>query len=385
VGEQDQKIPEAEMDIPVLSRAGRLIGDLRHAKRSYGASWGFILRRFFGPLRRRGLHRRGAIAEGLLDPRISEDALDLTLPKAHLMRLQNRVNPRSFTALTEEKVIFYAYCSARNLPVPRFFCFTAKPVGYSADGAPVASPGDWRTFAASLPDEFVVKPSHGAWGRGVRAFRREDGGFVDDSGGRWKAEELGRATITHPAYDSFLIQERLHDHPGLARLSGSTSLQTVRIQSWIRGDGEVTLPMAFLKVIASDGLVDNYDHGRTGNLVAYVDPSTGDLEGAVGPRTIGGLPCIHRVHPRTAVCFDGFRIPLWKEVCSLVRRAAGVFVPLRAIGWDVAITPSGPVLLEGNNYWDPPNYVAYSRRKEVMEPMRAFLRELETFSPERGR
>ena len=39
--------------------------------------------------------------------------------------------------------------------------------------------------------------------------------------------------------------------------------------------------------------------------------------------------------------------------CSVNERAARAFAPLRTIGWDVAITPDGPSLIEGNVTWDP--------------------------------
>jgi hypothetical protein len=54
------------------------------------------------------------------------------------------------------------------------------------------------------------------------------------------------------------------------------------------------------------------------------------------------------------VVFRGFAIPLWAEACALVERAALAFLPLRTIGWDVAVTPRGALLIEGNVTWDPP-------------------------------
>jgi hypothetical protein len=46
-------------------------------------------------------------------------------------------------------------------------------------------------------------------------------------------------------------------------------------------------------------------------------------------------------------------VPCWDAACRLVRDAATAFLPLRTIGWDVAITDGDPVLIEGNVTWDP--------------------------------
>ena len=55
------------------------------------------------------------------------------------------------------------------------------------------------------------------------------------------------------------------------------------------------------------------------------------------------------VHPTTGGRITGREIPMWEEVCDLVRRAHGAFEDWVVIGWDVAVTASGPLLVEGNN------------------------------------
>ena len=72
-------------------------------------------------------------------------------------------------------------------------------------------------------------------------------------------------------------------------------------------------------------------------------------------------------HPETDVAFDGFVLPHWKRVCSLIVEAAEHFVPVRAIGWDVAITPTRPVIIEGNIWWDAHN------QHETMDVVRECL------------
>ena len=48
----------------------------------------------------------------------------------------------------------------------------------------------------------------------------------------------------------------------------------------------------------------------------------------------------------------GFALPHWDECISLVCRAHDdAFPAFAALGWDVALTPAGPVLLETNLNW----------------------------------
>ena len=100
----------------------------------------------------------------------------------------------------------------------------------------------------------------------------------------------------------------------------------------------MTVIAARLRLIAGDSAHDNFDYGRTGNLIANLDVATGDIRTVIGgtgdPRAI----CQVTVHPRTGVPLIGYRVPLWPRARDLVQRAARAFAPLRTIGWDVAVT-----------------------------------------------
>jgi len=56
-------------------------------------------------------------------------------------------------------------------------------------------------------------------------------------------------------------------------------------------------------------------------------------------------------HPLTGVVFEGFEVPYWKEVKETAAQAQKVFSELKAIGWDLAVCPAGPVVIEGNIEW----------------------------------
>ncbi len=67
-------------------------------------------------------------------------------------------------------------------------------------------------------------------------------------------------------------------------------------------------------------------------------------------------------HPDSGLAIAGFKLPQWREVSALVIRAQQSVPNLRSAGWDVAVTPDGPVLLEANlTYSTDILQVAYGR------------------------
>lgn len=83
-------------------------------------------------------------------------------------------------------------------------------------------------------------------------------------------------------------------------------------------------------------------------IIALVDQEEGALRSAM--RSYGDA--IER-HPDTQVVFDTVRVPWLREAEQLVLDCAREIPEVRYIGWDVAITPNGPVIVEGNGAPEP--------------------------------
>ena len=98
-------------------------------------------------------------------------------------------------------------------------------------------------------------------------------------------------------------------------------------------DGAIELLLPTFRMPQGASVVDNFQRG---NLVAPVCLQTGCL-GVARSRDAHGVISTVDVHPDSGERIEGTRVPFFSEARA----------PL--IGWDVAITANGPILVEGNH------------------------------------
>ena len=98
-------------------------------------------------------------------------------------------------------------------------------------------------------------------------------------------------------------------------------------------------------------VIDNFADGTTGNLVADVDLDSGRVTRVVSktPGRIGVEAVTH--HPDTGQSLF-ITLPGWHEAIRVVTEAARLFEGLGSLGWDVALTPDGPRIIEANQEWE---------------------------------
>lgn len=307
--------------------------------------------------REKGFSPKEAFRLGLFNPTFSPDEISKYISRKKMTKVQETINPVSWTPLIRDKSIFYRYCMALDIPVPKLYAiFCKRTTGWAYNGSVLANRDDWKKFLnAEIPSEFVIKPSVGSFGRGLNIFSRTADGFIDAFRSPYRATDIFEAMSSNPQYDSFVIQERLESHPELVRLSGTEFLQTVRITTFVDRNNLFHILHASFKPIVGRNVIDNFEHGQTGNVLAEVCLHDGTLKSAVtiAPNGLGikSVPA----HPKTGIPFQQFQLPFWTEARALVKETAFKFLPVRTVGWDIAMTPEGPFVLEGNNCWEPPN------------------------------
>jgi len=140
-----------------------------------------------------------------------------------------------------------------------------------------------------------------------------------------------------------IIEEYVHQHDALHSLSPS-GLNTVRIITQLKDD-KVDILGARLRV-SVNSVVDNLG---AGNIAASINLQTGIVDSAAIYSDITKSPVFS--HPITKVDILNFQVPFWDEVLKYIIQVAQFDKSNKSVGWDIAITNSGPELIEGNHNW----------------------------------
>ena len=146
-----------------------------------------------------------------------------------------------------------------------------------------------------------------------------------------------------------LLQEVVKQHDDINAINPNC-INTIRIITMRSDKGNIHVFAATIRIgTVKDSFVDNRALGgaavgidENGKLMKY-----GFQHAKYGTKI--------SQHPVTGVVFEGVQLPYWDEVVDLVIRAHKAIINVQSIGWDVAITPDGPVLIEGNDNWEIAN------------------------------
>lgn len=248
----------------------------------------------------------------------------------HLLEA-NRAHSEVDSGLVANKRRFEEACKRARLPVAE----TAVVLS-----GPRSGPGP-----VLPPSPLFFKPLDGQQGVGAQRWE------FDSVGHRWtrRGVRLDEAELLEVIDGlrrgrSYLVQRCLENHRELAEFCGRT-LSTFRVVTALEGEGPARVVCVGLKVGRVGAEVDNR---HAGGLVCGVDMESGRLLAGVS----GSSAQMHRTHPDHGGPLEGRRLTVHRDVVALAVRAHRALPHLPvSLGWDVAATPAGPVLIEANSLW----------------------------------
>jgi hypothetical protein len=160
-------------------------------------------------------------------------------------------------------------------------------------------------------------------------------------------DQINVETFVHSLVSSKggqLFQEYLPSHPLIIDICGHF-LSSIRMMVLLSDDGP-TLIRAIWKIPTGRNMIDNFSHGKSGNLLGQIDVITGRVERVIGG--IGPEQVEVSLHPDTGRLIKGLFLPDWRNMVNLCLSAASALPGLRFQHWDIALSRNGPVILEVN-------------------------------------
>lgn len=290
--------------------------------------------------------------------------LNFLSTNAQKQQMQAALNDPAWKVVLDNKWLFYLHYRRFGLALPEVYGIYEQGTGFRSTGQSLASTEDLRSFLQEVkPPALVAKPLGGIMGKDVlilSELRYADDTItaVTNTGQALTFEQLAdilgrRPTVRYymnggyrldlPGY---LLQEKIQQHPFIRELAPYTT-NTIRVVTFLDHQNDVNILFTILRLGRRGNMADNWDRG---GISVAVDKETGVLGAGVLKPKYGGQWL--EVHPDSQVRFAGQVVPYWREIIDLCSRAARVSPRVRSIGWDVALTPQGPMLIEGNPDWD---------------------------------
>lgn len=139
--------------------------------------------------------------------------------------------------------------------------------------------------------------------------------------------------------NQLLIEEVVEQHDEMNRLYPH-SVNTLRIVT-CNVDGEVTVMFRAIRIGSGKNVVDNFNSGGMMSVL--------NEDGVITKPAMNKNGDLFTEHPDTKTKLEGFKVPLFNDAIAFCMEAAKVIPEVGLVGWDIAITPNGPVMIEGNN------------------------------------
>ena len=144
--------------------------------------------------------------------------------------------------------------------------------------------------------------------------------------------------------EKYILQKEAHNHPVLSGFS-TGGLISFRIMTLL-GLREEAEAVALYMSMPVDDLIAN--NGVRGGIMAQMNLETRRFD--FGIKRVPRWE-VFTHHPEAGGKIEGWLFEHWPEMRALAKRAHLAFPEIFGIGWDLALTPDGPLIIEGNTQW----------------------------------
>jgi hypothetical protein len=264
--------------------------------------------------------------------------------------------------ITLEKFYFNIFLEKFGIPTPKVLCFIKdkKPLYFNERyhvNSTLSAIDQLKSFFSNDMDAFC-KPTAGQLGNGAFPLNISMGGGKIMINNELRDFDYLMDIILS---DDYLIQERITQHEKMSVLCPST-INSIRLQTVMDKNGIVHPFGAGLRIGRVGGSVDNW---AKGGIFVGIDMEKGALmkKGFLKPEYGTSTD----KHLDTKIKFEGFEIPYFKDAVVAAVKLHSYLYRCHSVGWDIAISPTGPCFIEGNGLWEisMPQTIHGGLKKEI--------------------
>ncbi|TMP50781.1 hypothetical protein CWB58_14510 [Pseudoalteromonas sp. S201] len=258
---------------------------------------------------------------------------------------KHHLNDSRYTVFADDKFLFHKLMDDAGIPAAKLI----NVISYNAikdEYTGLNSVNAEVVLDTITVDAIVIKPViDSCQGAGVNVINISTNKKFEMSGKTYNSKELLKKLFSEYS-GSYLIEEKIQQHSFNHRLYPE-AVNTIRVDSLLAKSGEVIINSAYLRIGRNGRKIDNWS-GKQGGIGVNVNIQNGTLNS----QGIDYSKNLYTEHPDTHVSFSGLVVPYWEEIINIVKDAALQFPNLRALGWDIALTEDGPLILEVNADYD---------------------------------
>ncbi len=261
----------------------------------------------------------------------NEKNLNLYLQEFENIELQKKLTHKINTDVLTDKYKFSQFCIREKIPTPKIIAIY--------DNRKLVTKA---CLLDTYHEDIFIKPIDGVGGEGATLIR-----YVK-SMNCWQTKTSNRSIHNIQKHcegisqnSRILVQEKVNNHKHL-NFSTKGALCTLRIVTSIQ-NGHSDVLFSTFRMPIGDSDIDNFgDGGIASNVIEGVLSAAISMKDPLNK---------HKYHPDSLLEIECQKIPFYNEALSLAKKAHEKLNGLMTIGWDIAITESGPSMIEGNPIW----------------------------------
>lgn len=238
-----------------------------------------------------------------------------------------------YNILIDDKILFHDLMTYYGLPVPlRYFIFRSNEFRI---GSKLLSDNEVDCILKSISDERIfVKRFTGGAASGISILKKVKNGVYIDS----ENEEVNAKTIRRKYKDEDYIFEKQIMQEQTLRQFNPDTVNTIRVLTY-----ENKIISATVRFGGKGEFVDNVS---ANGVAVSLDINTGVL-GSYGLKMYSTTDKFYE-HPDSHIKFKNVKVEQWAAICDVVEQALEFLPYYKSVGFDIATTEDGPIILEIN-------------------------------------